>query len=77
MNFCDDLHSLSGLAGQAASTTIWDSLLATLTDMVLKDTNLDWSKPATRALLQLCGSANIAAQTTTNGNTLTCGITIG
>ena len=76
MNLCDDLHALAGMVGQINADTQWDKLLTKLTWLVSNDVNNDWSKPAVRAILNLCSGATVAATLKPGNKSLTCIVTL-
>lgn len=78
MNLCEDLHALAGNLGQIDTLTEWNTLLRNLTQLA-KNQQADWSRPSTRALLELCGpNASVTTDliTDTNAAMLTCKVTV-
>ncbi len=76
MNLCDDLHSLGGANQDIDTSSTWDNLLENLTRMVINDTNLDWSRPAVRALLQLCAGADVEVTTMADAAGIACVVNV-
>jgi hypothetical protein len=76
MNLCDDLHALAGMVGGMNTDALWDALLSKLTSLVKNDVSTDWSKPAARALLQLCHGPAVRSKLEAAKNSMTCTITL-
>lgn len=76
MNLCDDLHSLAGLVAKVDTAQTWDSLLQNLTEMSTADTNIDWSRPAVGALLQLCCAGNAGLTAIADPSGLSCVVNV-
>ena len=78
MNLCDDLHALAGAIGEINTEVQSDDLLINLTLLVKNDANTDWSKPAARALLQLCSGVGATAtiQSASKSKSLTCTVMV-
>jgi hypothetical protein len=77
--FLDLCHGLTALADTTASIDTmaeWNALLGTLTALS-KDLSADWSRPAARAILQLCApGSQYDASLTRATDKLTCSVTV-
>lgn len=81
MNLCDDLHQLAGLAtvpnNSADDITTYNSLLVSLLENIVnRDVNTDYSKPAIAAILRLSNPQKVTAECLAAKNTLTCTLTL-
>ena len=56
MNFCADLESLFQTTSVTAVPQPWQDLLHQVTTAIKRDADIDFARPATLALLRLCGT---------------------
>jgi hypothetical protein len=62
MNFCADLKSLAQATSPAAVPQPWEDLLQQVTNAIKRDADIDFARPATLALIRLCGTGAIAVE---------------
>ncbi len=72
MNLCDDLHQLAQELATIKIPDDWNRLLGDLRDIVMRDVNTDFAKPAVAALLQLCPANTVEYEKEVVGDALTC-----
>ena len=76
MDLCDDLQQLAERVGTAKIPDDWNRLLCDLKDIVTRDVNTDFAKPAAAALLKLCAAKKVSYDKTVCGPALTCTISL-
>lgn len=74
MDLCDDLQQLAERVSTAKIPDAWNRLLCDLKDIVTRDVNTDFAKPAVAALLRLCPARNVSYDKQVCGPALTCTI---
>jgi hypothetical protein len=76
LDLCTGLTTLAASTPSIDTVAAWNALLTTLTALS-KDLSADWSRPATRAILQLCApAAQFDATLTPSREKLTCTVCI-
>jgi hypothetical protein len=76
MDLCDDLQQLAERVGAAKIPDDWNRLLGDLKDIVTRDVNTDFAKPAVAALLKLCPAKEVSYGKTVCGTAITCTISL-
>jgi hypothetical protein len=76
MNLCDDLHGLAQVLSTIKIPDDWNRLLGDLKDIVTRDVNTDFAKPAAAALLKLCPAQHVSYDKELCGNALTCTLSL-
>ncbi len=76
MDLCDDLQQLAELVSKAKIPDDWNRLLGDLKDIVTKDVNTDFAKPAVAALLKLCPAKTVSYNKQLCGSALTCTLSL-
>ena len=76
MDLCDDLQRLAERVSTAKIPDDWNLLLGDLKDIVTKDVNTDFAKPAVAALLKLCPAKTVSYDKQVCGDALTCTISL-
>jgi hypothetical protein len=71
MNLCDDLQQLAQFVNAAKIPDDWNRLLGDLKEIVTRDVNTDFAKPAIAALLKLCTPQTVTYDKQVCGNALT------
>ena len=72
MNLCDDLHQLAQTLSTIKIPDDWNRLLCDLKDIVMRDVNTDFAKPAVAALLKLCPAKTVEYEKEVVGDAFTC-----
>jgi hypothetical protein len=76
MNLCDDLQQLAQLVSTIKIPDDWNRLLGDLKDIVMRDVNTDFAKPAVAALLKLCPAKELSYEKQVVGDALTCTVSL-
>jgi hypothetical protein len=76
MDLCDDLQQLAERVSTAKIPDGWNRLLGDLKDIVSRDVNTDFAKPAVAALLKLCPAKSVSYDKTVCGTAITCTISL-
>ncbi len=76
MNLCDDLQQLAQLVSTIKIPDDWNRLLGDLKDIVMRDVNTDFAKPAVAALLKLCPAQEVSYEKQVVGDALTCTVSL-
>jgi hypothetical protein len=74
MDLCDDLQQLAERVSAAKIPEDWNQLLSDLKDIVTRDVNTDFAKPAVAALLKLCPAKEVKYEKQVCGPALSCTI---
>ncbi len=76
MDLCDDLQQLAERVSTAKIPDDWNRLLGDLKDIISRDVNTDFAKPAVAAILKLCPAKSVSYEKTVCGPALTCTISL-
>jgi hypothetical protein len=76
MDLCDDLQQLAERVSTAKIPDDWNRLLGDLKDIVTRDVNTDFAKPAVAAILKLCPANEVSYNKTVCGPAITCTISL-
>ena len=76
MNLCDDLRKLAQEVGTIRIPEDWNRLLNDLKDIVTRDVNVDFAKPAVAAILTLCQPRQVEYNKTIGSDALTCTLSL-
>ncbi len=76
MDLCDDLHQLADLVAVVKIPEDWNRLLGDLKDIVARDVNTDFAKPAVAAMLKLCAPKQVSYDKQICGPAITCTLTL-
>ena len=76
MDLCDDLQQLAQQVSTIRIPEDWNRLLGDLKDIVSRDVNTDFAKPAVAALLKLCPAKKVSYEKELVGDALTCTVSL-